>query len=130
MPFRGLIPETKNNTLPDSTDIDHSGRFVILIHDHPQLHWDFMLEADGVLKTWRLAEEPGSGRTVPAELLPDHRIEYLDYEGPVSGDRGTVHQFDAGTFTRLDNPSKTAVRLAGKKLNGFATAGGHTWLFS
>ena len=26
-------------------------RFVILEHDYPELHWDFMLEAGAVLKT-------------------------------------------------------------------------------
>ena len=67
-------------------------RFVILTHDHPHLHWDFMLEADGVLKTWRLQDEPLPGRKfeTPAEPLPDHRIAYLDYEGPVSNNRGIV----------------------------------------
>ena len=38
-------------------------RFVILRHDKPRgEHFDFMLEAGDVLKTWALALAPGSGR--------------------------------------------------------------------
>lgn len=36
--------------------------------------------------------------TWPAEPLPDHRLFYLDYEGPVSGNRGVVTQWDKGIF--------------------------------
>jgi hypothetical protein len=74
-------------------------RFVLLEHDHPELHWDFMLEHEGVLKTWRLASMPSrAGESIPAVPLGDHRIAYLDYEGPVSGDRGNVKRCAAGTY--------------------------------
>ena len=63
-------------------------RYVILDHDHPSRHWDFMLESGGVLRTWRLLAEPTAGGPIAAEPLGDHRIAYLDYEGPLSGDRG------------------------------------------
>ena len=68
-------------------------RFVILEHDYPQQHWDLMLEAGPVLRTWRLAEPPDVGRPVAATASFDHRPVYLDYEGPVSGNRGTVQRF-------------------------------------
>jgi len=80
-------------------------RFVILEHDHPHLHWDLMLEAGGVLKTWRLAKPPVELGPILAEPLGDHRIAYLDYEGPVSGGRGTVTRWDAGSYT-LDPASR------------------------
>lgn len=73
-------------------------RFVILEHDHPVLHWDLMLESDGVLQTWRLADMPAPGKPIEATALGDHRLLYLDYEGPVSGNRGTVRRWDAGTY--------------------------------
>lgn len=73
-------------------------RFVILTHDWPFPHWDLMLEAGDVLKTWRLLQEPGPGREVSAEALADHRLAYLDYEGPVSGDRGSVTRWETGEF--------------------------------
>ena len=68
-------------------------RFVILEHDHPVLHWDLMLEAGDVLQTWRLANPPTPGCAIDATALPDHRLTYLDYEGPVSGNReiGRAH---------------------------------------
>ena len=74
-------------------------RFVVLEHDHPELHWDLMLEAAGVLQTWRLAQPPDTGSgPIEATELSDHRIAYLDYEGPVSGKRGRVCRWDAGEF--------------------------------
>jgi hypothetical protein len=43
---------------------------------------------------------------------------YLEYEGPVSGDRGSVVRWDAGTFAWLaDEPGRVAVRLQGQRLN-------------
>ena len=65
-------------------------RFVILSHDWPTPHWDFLLESGPVLRAWRLLEEPAPNRDVPAEANFDHRLLYLDYEGPLSGDRGSV----------------------------------------
>ena len=80
-------------------------RFVILEHDWPARHWDLLLEAGAVLRAWRLLAEPGPAAAVPAEPNADHRPAYLDYEGPVSGGRGTVSRWDAGTFTwRADGP--------------------------
>jgi hypothetical protein len=92
-------------------------RFVVLEHDHPSLHWDFMLEAGGVLRTWRLSALPEAGRAVAAAASFDHRLAYLDYEGPVSGGRGQVRRRDAGTFEWLrDEPGRIAVRLVGHHL--------------
>ncbi|MEI7684510.1 MAG: DNA polymerase ligase N-terminal domain-containing protein [Planctomycetota bacterium] len=72
-------------------------RFVILTHDHPSLHWVLMLEDTGTLRTWRLPSPLATG-AIDAKELPDHRLAYLDYEGPVSGNRGTVQRFDAGSY--------------------------------
>ena len=74
-------------------------RFVVLEHDHPALHWDLMLEASGVLQTWRLDQPPDAGSgSIDATEVSDHRVAYLDYEGPVSGNRGRVRRWDAGDF--------------------------------
>ena len=64
-------------------------RFTILEHDHPHLHWDLLLDAGDALRTWRLLSPPACLQWIAAEQLPDHRRLYLDYEGPVSGNRGT-----------------------------------------
>jgi hypothetical protein len=85
-------------------------RFVVLEHDHPVLHWDLMLEDGPVLRTWRLASPPQPGRAVRATPSFDHRLIYLDYEGPISGNRGSVKRWDAGTFSLEED---TGVRLVG-----------------
>jgi DNA polymerase Ligase (LigD) len=95
-------------------------RFVILEHDHPDLHWDLMLEAGDILQTWRLAQAPDGSQPIDATALGDHRVVYLDYEGPVSGNRGTVKRWDAGSFT--DDADSTAERrrllMHGKRVHG------------
>jgi hypothetical protein len=96
-------------------------RFVILEHDHPFLHWDLMLESGVWLRTWRLHGEPAAGRTIAAEALPDHRLAYLDYEGPVSGNRGTVTRWDAGEYRVVEESSEgLRVVLYGDRLTGAA----------
>src|SRR5262249_1618540 len=105
-------------------------RFVILDHDWPTPHWDFLLEAGPVLRAWRLLAEPAPGQTVPAQPNADHRLFYLDYEGPVSGDRGTVRRWDAGTFDWItDKPEDIEVELRGTKLLGRCVIAGTSCQF-
>jgi hypothetical protein len=78
-----------------------------------------MLETDGVLRTWALAEEPRPGKPIAAELLPDHRLDYLDYEGPVSRDRGSVSRWDAGEYAMIaESPTKVAASITGARIRG------------
>jgi hypothetical protein len=96
-------------------------RFVILEHDHPVLHWDLMLEAGDVLQTWRLAQPPEpASAVIEATALADHRSAYLDYEGAVSGKRGTVRRWDAGIFTEEADslPSVRVFFLQGVRVRG------------
>jgi hypothetical protein len=96
-------------------------RFVVLAHDWPCAHWDFLIEAGPVLRAWRLFELPRAGARVRAEPNADHRLLYLDYEGPVSGNRGTVTRYDAGTCEWLeDGPERVRVELRGARLAGTA----------
>jgi len=109
-------------------------RFVILTHDHPILHWDFMLEKEAHLRTWRLTQTPAAGVAITAEALADHRLAYLDYEGPVSGNRGSVLRFDRGNYVSVEeSPDLVVVELTGNQLNGQASLrrGSHpgTWTF-
>lgn len=73
-------------------------RYVLLEHDWPAPHLDLLLEQGPVLRGWRLAEPLRVGTQV-ATASADHRLLYLDYEGPVSGGRGTVRRLDRGEFT-------------------------------
>lgn len=75
-----------------------SQRFVILEHNHPFLHWDLLLESGNALTSFRLLEFPLPKAWIDSEPLPDHRTFYLDYEGEVSGDRGTVKQVYSGQY--------------------------------
>jgi DNA polymerase Ligase (LigD) len=94
-------------------------RFVVLTHDHPTLHWDLLLEEGKILRTWRLAQPPDASHPIDAEALPNHRLAYLEYEGPISGGRGTVERWDAGEYDVVDSiPAQFVVRLAGAKIRG------------
>lgn len=95
-------------------------RYVILKHETSSgLHFDFMLETGNVLKTWSLPQAPEPGLEMDAQALGDHRLAYLDYEGPLSGNRGFVVRWDQGTYQlEQQSESELIVRLSGKKLTG------------
>ncbi len=81
-----------------------------------------MLERGGVLATWALPQPPDSADAILVEALPDHRLAYLDYQGPISGGRGSVTRWDRGTCrVTHQSDAELAVRLAGGKLTGRAT---------
>ncbi len=97
-------------------------RFVVLTHDHPVLHWDFLLEGPETARTWRLHRPPALHATIPAESIAPHRLMYLDYEGPVSGERGSVARWDWGSFEWIDDADgRLQVSLKGEILRGTAT---------
>jgi len=99
-------------------------RFVVLLHETPPgyvrpTHYDLMLEQGEVLLTWAVDQLPQAGETRAAERLPDHRPFYLDYEGPVSGNRGTVKCVDRGDFDWVSQtPGRFEARISGEKLRG------------
>ena len=102
-------------------------RFVVLFHetlasDQRPTHWDLMLEEDSLLATWALDCEPtptASDSGIACAQLAAHRKQYLDYEGPISQNRGHVTQWDSGTFEWMDRRDGfAAFKLAGEKLQG------------
>ncbi len=98
-------------------------RFVVLRHESPRgLHWDFMLQTGTALATWALPEPPDAAETMLVEALPDHRLAFLDYEGRISGGRGSVTRWDGGTYVlRRKTDAELVVTLDGDKLAGTAT---------
>ena len=98
-------------------------RFVVLKHTAPRgTHWDFMLETQEALTTWALAQPPDAAPQVAAEALPDHRKAYLDYEGPISDQRGSVTRWDRGTFQlRRSDLDEITLVLSGETLIGEVT---------
>lgn len=101
-------------------------RFVILRHVCEDLHYDFMIEKGGALLTWRIMPDSFvrmlDGVAVDAERISDHRNEYLNYEGPVSGGRGRVEIFDGGEYEGSinDDALDFDLLLMGKKMRGRA----------
>ncbi|MEK6642287.1 MAG: DNA polymerase ligase N-terminal domain-containing protein [Planctomycetota bacterium] len=79
-----------------------STRFVVLRHvQRDGVHFDLMIQRGGTLATWKclVAPEDAQREAVACERLADHRLAYLDYEGPISGDRGDVTRVDQGVCT-------------------------------
>jgi hypothetical protein len=118
-------------------------RFVILRHELPEearrnSHWDFMLEHAGTLATWALEQAPLSGASYPARKLPDHRLTYLEYEGPISDGRGSVTRWDEGSYETVSRGEDAwTVDLKGNRLTGTVTIeprgslpGGEEWVIS
>lgn len=96
-------------------------RFVVLQHDHPELHWDLFLDTGETLRAWRLLSDPGQ-LPARAEQGADHRRVYLDYEGPVSGDRGSVKGWDKGRYRILEcSKDRLTMDFAGEQLVGVYT---------
>jgi hypothetical protein len=114
-------------------------RFVILRHEMPAgssraSHWDLMFERGSALRTWAVESDPGTGPQ-RALLLPDHRLDYLEYEGPVSGERGTVTRWDRGEYAvEAESPDALSVTVRGVRLVGRMTfrhsAVDHSWRVS
>ena len=78
-----------------------------------------MLEEDESLRTWALSAPPGPAVEITAEDLPHHRKAYLQYEGPISGDRGSVSRWDEGTFHWIERSDElVVVQLAGRRWRG------------
>lgn len=94
-------------------------RFVVLEHRWNGVHWDFMLERGGTLRTWALDAPIVEGEERPARALPDHRMAYLEYEGPISGDRGSVSRVDEGVYIPIEwTDDRVRARLEGRQLVG------------
>ena len=116
-------------------------RYVVLRHEMPShecraSHWDLMLEQDDSLRTWALDREPVAAGEIAAEQLADHRLVYLEYEGPVSGNRGSVSRWDEGEYrVESETAEELVVTMWGRRLGGLLTlwrnrAECHSWRVS
>jgi hypothetical protein len=86
-------------------------RYVVLHHsriDEP--HYDLMLELEpgSELATWRTPHWPPQP-TDDFTPLASHRRDYLEYEGPISGNRGEVRRVAAGLHQIVEDSDKRLV---------------------
>lgn len=82
-------------------------------------HWDVMLETASGLLTWASPPFANDGSSWKVDELPLHRSIYLDYEGPLSGNRGRVRRLDRGKFRILDRqPRSLLIQLTGDVYQG------------
>lgn len=87
-----------------STSDPPNPRFVVLRHvGFGPDHFDLMFESPaGVLVTYRADSWPPTvERLCTLDRIGDHRVDYLAYEGPVSGGRGTVRRVESGDYCTL-----------------------------
>ncbi len=86
-------------------------RFVVQAHTrNHQTHYDLMLESGDTLKTWQMDSPPDQ---IPQTTIKiqDHRLIYLEYEGEISNNRGSVKIWDKGEISILEE-SDTAWSIA------------------
>lgn len=87
-------------------------------------HFDLMFEDNALvgeycLRTWAIETEPRADVAVAAQELAPHRLMYLDYEGPIEGNRGEVTRWDSGEFIWLDRGDNCyAMAIETGKLKG------------
>ena len=111
--------------------------FVIQKHQATNLHYDFRIDVDGVLKSWAVPKGPSTDPSVKrlAVTTEDHPLGYAGFEGVIPEDEyggGTVMVWDRGTYRNLEeDESETppsareqiedghvTIWLEGKKLRG------------
>lgn len=124
----GITPEPAVRALPERHGkVDRS--FVIQKHWASRLHYDFRLEADGVLLSWAVPKgpcyDPKAKRM--AVHVEDHPLDYASFEGTIPAKQygaGDVIVWDRGTWEPIGDAAegmttgKLVFSLHGEKLAG------------
>src|SRR5712692_8496243 len=116
---------------PEKQTSEMGNIFVVQKHRGTALHYDFRLEADGVLLSWAVPRGPSMDPTVKrmAVHVEDHPVAYANFEGVIPEGEyggGTVMVWDFGIYgPENTNSVRKAVAkgelkfaLLGQKLKG------------
>lgn len=107
-----------------------SRTYLIQRHAATRLHYDFRIEADGVLKSWAVTKAPSRDPHVKrlAVEVEDHPLDYGSFEGTIPGGNygaGTVQLWDTGTWEPQEPDLEAAYAkgqikmiLSGERLKG------------
>lgn len=103
-------------------------QMVLLRHELPDgtWHFDWMIEAAAGrgLVTFRVGvrvDDPGTTQ-FDGERIGEHRREYLNFEGPLSGGRGVVARFAMGNVE--------SVKARDGQIEVRGDFGGQTWVWT
>ncbi|MGB9132401.1 MAG: DNA polymerase ligase N-terminal domain-containing protein [Methanosarcina sp.] len=116
--------KTSEPSVSDLKESSDKPIFVVQRHDARNLHYDFRLEIDGVLKSWAVPKQPPkkAGTKRLAVQTEDHPLAYADFEGEIPAGEygaGRVEIWDRGTFELLKLKDKEiVVTLHGEELKG------------